>query len=129
MSDKNSQEYKNQSYISSHPNIHKKFKNFILNKEMINMQNNNNNNNENKKIDVSKVSGGVLSVEEKDGKFNVLSTRVLDSFNSKEEAQEAINNMAEQNWIRKFDKHHHHHHDGPKFPKLISAHSITEHDK
>ena len=116
---------KNQSYIGSHPNIYKKFKNFILNKEMINMKNNNNN--EDKKIDVSKVSGGVLSVEEKDGKFNVLSTRVLDSFNSKEEAQEAINNMAEQNWIRKFDKHHHHHHDGPKFPELVSPHS--EHDK
>ena len=56
------------------------------------------NNNENKKIDVSKVSGGVLSIEEKDGKFNVISSRVLDSFPTREKAQEAINNIAEENW-------------------------------
>ena len=56
------------------------------------------NNNENKKIDVSKVSGGVLSIEEKDGKFNVISSRVLDSFPTREKAQEVINNIAEENW-------------------------------
>ena len=57
------------------------------------------NNNENKKIDVSKVSGeGLLSIKEKDGKFNVISSRVLDSFPTREKAQEAINNIAEENW-------------------------------
>jgi hypothetical protein len=110
MSDKNSKDNENQSYISSHPSIHKKFKNWILNKdkEMMYMKNNN----ENKKIDVSKVSGGVLSIEEKDGKFNVISSRVLDSFESREKAQEAINNVAERNWHHGFGEpnHHGHHH-------------------
>ena len=119
MSDKNSKDNENQSYISSHPSIHKKFKNWILNKdkEMMYMKNNN----ENKKIDVSKVSGGVLSIEEKDGKFNVISSRVLDSFPTREKAQEVINNIAEENWysssihsgknayLKYMEKHKHEH--------------------
>ena len=73
------------------------------------------NNNENKKIDVSKVSGGgLLSIKEKDGKFNVISlsgviirrddsgvvniqktkdvisTKVLGSFESMEDAFTAL---------------------------------------
>lgn len=109
MSDKNFKDNENQSYISSHPSIHKKFKNWILNKnkEMVRMKNN-----ENKKIDISKVSGGVLSIQEKDGKFNVISSRVLDSFNSREEAQEAINNVAERNWYYGFGGPNHEHHNG-----------------
>lgn len=118
MNEKKSDIGKNKSYMDNHPSIRGKFKDWIFNKEMIAMKND-------KKIDVSKVSGGVLSIEEKDGKFNVVSTKVLDSFGSKEDAQKAINDIAESNWdnhgvfgmpyIPNPGAHHH----APKMPKLI----------
>ena len=50
-----------------------------------------------KKIDVSKVAGGTLSIQEQgDGKFEIISTKNLGTFDSRESAEEAIYNMAEK---------------------------------
>lgn len=50
-----------------------------------------------KKIDVSKVAGGKLSIQELgDGKYGIISTKNLGTFDSKESAEEAIYNMAEE---------------------------------
>ena len=133
---KNDYGYDNKSCLHNHPSIREKFKHWVLNKHKIIEQmereemlkknknskiNDRENKNNDKKVDVSNVSGGALSIEEQNGKYNVVSTKVLDSFDTKEAAQEEINNRAEASW-----NHHHgfsemHNFDRYKlkFPKLI----------
>ena len=54
-----------------------------------------------KKVDVSKVSGGTLSIQElDDGKYGIISTKNLGTYDSKESAEEAIYNMAERGFNR-----------------------------
>lgn len=113
MSDKNSKDNENQSYISSHPSIHKKFKNWILNKdkEMMYMKNNN----ENKKIDVSKVSGGALSIEKKGDNYCLIFKKNMGVFKSEEDAQAAYDDINDIGVYHKLSLYGHH--DRPRWLK------------
>lgn len=117
-------DYKNKSCVISNPNIYNKFKHWIFSKEELVEKikkeealknkdlkvNDFEDENNDKKVDVSKVSGGNLSIEEQNNKYN---------FETEEAAKKEIYDRAESGWYHRFAGMHSFDRYKLQFPKLV----------